>query len=625
MSVGDISGIHFGYSESGNALYRKSAIVFERSDSAFGDARGKVHILNAISGSASATLADAKFTIDASGNVGIGTTSPGAKLDISTNINSIVQQWQGAGTNFNLRLTSGNGATQDSASYRIALDYLNGTATNGFIDFYRGGDGVSGYLAFGTAGTEKMRVLANGNVGIGTATPNGTLTVFNSATFNIRTSGINVHRPSSYGQYGSFSYDSDTTFFGSTYTGGGANVSGAFRFVAYDSASTSFERFYIGTTGNVGIGSASPTTSLDLSRAGTSTFRMSSASGGYFTDFINAVDSSNSFRIQHNGADILHTTGDGYEAVTLGNNGYTLVTSYANTNVHIKTGGTERLRIDSSGNVGVGTTTPTSTLQVSYSNPVNVPAAGASGHALAVGTSGYGLAAGVRTNGDVYLQSTRWDGLATNYNMLLQPNGGSVGIGTTSPGTVRLRVLGPVGDWASYLSGSATTGNSYGVLIDAGTNSSDTAFRIRSYGGSDYMHVRGDGNVGIGTTSPAYKLEVVGSFAATTKSFVIDHPTKPDMKLRYGSLEGPENGVYVRGRLTSNTIELPEYWTGLVDEDTITINLTPIGKHQDLYVENISDNKITVGGENINCFYTVFAERKDVEKLEVEFDNECSV
>jgi hypothetical protein len=97
------------------------------------------------------------------------------------------------------------------------------------------------------------------------------------------------------------------------------------------------------------------------------------------------------------------------------------------------------------------------------------------------------------------------------------------------------------------------------------------------------------------------------------------------MKLRYGSLEGPENGVYVRGRLTSNTIELPEYWTGLVDEDTITVNLTPIGKHQDLYVENISDNKITVGGENTNCFYTVFAERKDVEKLEVEFDNECSV
>jgi hypothetical protein len=126
--------------------------------------------------------------------------------------------------------------------------------------------------------------------------------------------------------------------------------------------------------------------------------------------------------------------------------------------------------------------------------------------------------------------------------------------------------------------------------------------------------------VGIGTSSPGYKLEVNGSFAATTKSFVIDHPTKPDMKLRYGSLEGPENGVYVRGTLKhNNTIILPDYWTGLVDENTITVNLTPIGRAHDLYVKDIVDNTVIVGGENINCFYIVFAERKDVDKLEVEF------
>jgi hypothetical protein len=119
-----------------------------------------------------------------------------------------------------------------------------------------------------------------------------------------------------------------------------------------------------------------------------------------------------------------------------------------------------------------------------------------------------------------------------------------------------------------------------------------------------------------------YTLEVNGSFAAITKSFVIDHPTKPDMKLRHGSLEGPENGVYVRGRLKSNKIQLPDYWTGLVDEDTITVNLTPIGRHQNLWVEDIIDNTVIVGGDNVNCFYTVFAERKDVEKLEVEIHKE---
>ncbi len=130
------------------------------------------------------------------------------------------------------------------------------------------------------------------------------------------------------------------------------------------------------------------------------------------------------------------------------------------------------------------------------------------------------------------------------------------------------------------------------------------------------------GNVVIGArTDPGFKLYVNGSFAATTKSFVIDHPTKPNMKLRYGSLEGPENGVYVRGRLTdSNTIELPDYWTGLVDEDSITVNLTAIGAAQDLYVVDITDNTVIIGGENVNCFYTVFAERKDVDKLVAEFE-----
>jgi hypothetical protein len=132
------------------------------------------------------------------------------------------------------------------------------------------------------------------------------------------------------------------------------------------------------------------------------------------------------------------------------------------------------------------------------------------------------------------------------------------------------------------------------------------------------------GNVGIKTNNPAYTLEVAGSFAAQTKSFVIDHPTKPGMRLRYGSLEGPENGVYIRGRLTGNTvIELPDYWTKLVDPNSITVDLTPVGKHQKLYVERIENNTVVVGngnlfGKDVDCFYIVWAERCDVEKLTVE-------
>lgn len=117
-------------------------------------------------------------------------------------------------------------------------------------------------------------------------------------------------------------------------------------------------------------------------------------------------------------------------------------------------------------------------------------------------------------------------------------------------------------------------------------------------------------------------FNVGGTLTATVKSFIIDHPTKQGKKLQYGVLEGPEHSVYVRGKLTNNnTITLPDHWTGLVHEDTITVNLTPIGKRQDLWVETVTDTTITVGSDNeINCFYTVFAERKDIEKLVTEFD-----
>ena len=200
---------------------------------------------------------------------------------------------------------------------------------------------------------------------------------------------------------------------------------------------------------------------------------------------------------------------------------------------------------------------------------------------------------------------------------------GFFGVGTASP-LCKLSVntaadvwhaqFGTSGGKQLRIGGSTTNGSVIGAYNNDG-NSSPASLLLN----------RDGGNVGIGTSAPVYTLQVVGSFAATTKSFVIDHPTKPGMKLRYGSLEGPENGVYIRGRLKGNTIELPEYWTKLVDPDSITVNLTPIGKHQNLYVLCIKDNVVHVENSGlfpskIDCFYTVYGERVDVEKLVVEIE-----
>ena len=96
------------------------------------------------------------------------------------------------------------------------------------------------------------------------------------------------------------------------------------------------------------------------------------------------------------------------------------------------------------------------------------------------------------------------------------------------------------------------------------------------------------------------------------------HPTKENHKLQYACLEGPENSVYVRGRSSDPVIELPDYWVGLVHDDSITVNVTPIG-NKNVWVESINNNSVTIGSDDsTEYFYTVFAERKDVEKLEVE-------
>jgi hypothetical protein len=133
------------------------------------------------------------------------------------------------------------------------------------------------------------------------------------------------------------------------------------------------------------------------------------------------------------------------------------------------------------------------------------------------------------------------------------------------------------------------------------------------------------GNIGVFST----EVSAAGITLTSRKPFDIPHPTKKGYRLRHVCLEGPESGVYYRGRLTGQSvIELPEYWRGLVDPETITVTLTQIGSSQDLIIEKIEWGtrvKIKSGnGTGIDCFYLVHAERADGEKLIVEYEGQSS-
>ena len=113
---------------------------------------------------------------------------------------------------------------------------------------------------------------------------------------------------------------------------------------------------------------------------------------------------------------------------------------------------------------------------------------------------------------------------------------------------------------------------------------------------------------------------------ARPKPFDMVHPSKEGWRLRYACIEGPEVGVYFRGRVKNTTeIDIPWYWKDLVHVESISVQLQPIGSHQDVIVKRWDSEKIYLqskGGMPIDCFYHVYAERKDVNALVAEYIGE---
>jgi hypothetical protein len=182
----------------------------------------------------------------------------------------------------------------------------------------------------------------------------------------------------------------------------------------------------------------------------------------------------------------------------------------------------------------------------------------------------------------------------------------SAGTTTTQSGKVfkisGYRYIGLMGvAGASTIDGTGTA-NYLSVFTDANTLADSIVQQI-------------DGVLANGDTI----LQVDGVITAKAKSFDIPHPTKTGYRLRYGCLEGPENGVYHRGKLTGVgyiKVTLPEYWSSLVN--SYTVYLTSYGNYS-VYVVSQSQDSFVVarcGGwldrrKNIEFTYEVIGDRID--------------
>ena len=255
-------------------------------------------------------------------------------------------------------------------------------------------------------------------------------------------------------------------------------------------------------------------------------------------------------------------------------------------------------------NVGIGTTSPSEKLVVDGGSIWIKPTVDGAESKLYLSS--------LSDNGSKGFYISAEDVVGDNMNFVISRHAQSfnfIGSGANHGQTTRFKITG--------IDSGANERSQMSLYAPDGTE----AFRVITDGNS-WINPSG-GNVGIGTTSPTVPLHVVGNttivgaLRATTKSFVIDTPTGGS--LEYGSLEGRQHDVFHRGKCNGNIIDLPKEWEWLVDENTLSVQLTSIGKHQNLYVKEIKNNKVYISAGTLktpNCYFVIHANRKDIEQIE---------
>ena len=392
----------------------------------------------------------------ASGSVGIGTSSPSEELHIETT----------GGATAGIQLST-TGGTVDRDWKFLA------TAAAGTF-----------FIQDATASVNRVAIDTSGNVGIGTTAPTQALDVRTQAVVGNGTDGVKL-----------------------TYSTGNSSgiIDTGFSSTALEFRTGNSFAALIDSSGNVGIGTQSPDTNLHVYKASAGSITASSDAQLVVENSgvaaINLLSGASS-----HGQILFGDSGDADD----GQFGY----DQTNREFYFKTAGnsTKRLLIDSSGNVGIGTTSPDSKLDVEADEDTWISRIYNTGSDA--NAQGLLVRSDATAAHDAAVMGVYADG---GYKMLVKSTG-NVGIGTSSPGyllTVKKDVDSFIMKVENDGNSPGTSGASYadasdGLWVDTRWNTAtNTPFKVTSNSGTaPMMIIKGNGNVGIGNTGPANKLSI---------------------------------------------------------------------------------------------------------------------
>jgi hypothetical protein len=393
-----------------------------------------------------------------------------------------------------------NGYTSTSSFTGTAVGYLAFDSSGNILTTAAPSGGISGsgttnYIPKFTGSTAigNSLIFDNGtNVGIGAASPSTLLQV--GTNFKVTNDAVTTWGPTN--SMGLLSWDTNLAIIGGT-----ANTAVQFR-------ANNAEFMRLTTSGNLGIGITNPSQKLEV-------YNNVNAGGGFKITNINGGGSTSAATYYHNGnvtheVGVLGTGYGGYGALLAnefyayaGNTNMSFGADGVSSSIKFGTGSgvPERMRITSAGNVGIGTSSPAVKLDVigalnvtsDSSEQIVIKTLTDTNRQLLIGYS-YSSNQGV-------IQAVQ-QGVSYR-NIALNPNGGNVGIGTSSPAT-KLTIQ---GDLSIFDNSKIILGQNQGGGASLFYNSNGNLDITPRTG---YNTIFTAGNVGIGTASPTGKLSIAG-------------------------------------------------------------------------------------------------------------------